>query len=71
MRAGPLRLFARVSGFNEARANGTPFQTNGTRLWRYATGGDWQGAQGASAALRLYGSTGALPADIFQHLKRA
>ena len=41
---GPLRLFVRGSGFNEARANGTPFQQNGTRLWRYATGADWQGA---------------------------
>lgn len=53
---GPLRLFARISGFNEARANGTPFQANGTRIWRYATGGDWQNAQGAAASLRLYGS---------------
>ncbi len=54
---GPLRLFLRGSGMNEARANGTPFQTNGTRLWRYATGGDWNGARGDSALLRLYGST--------------
>jgi len=54
---GPLRLFARGSGFNEARANGTLFQQNGTRLWRYATGADWQGARNASATLRLYGST--------------
>jgi hypothetical protein len=38
--SGPLRLFVRGSGFNEARNNGTPLQTNGTRLWRYATGGD-------------------------------
>ena len=53
----PLRLFVRGSGFNEARANGTPFQQNGTRLWRYATGADWQGARSASATLRLYGST--------------
>ncbi|WP_058187919.1 TonB-dependent receptor [Terracidiphilus gabretensis] len=52
-----LRLFVRGSGFNEARANGTPYQTNGTRLWRYATGGDWQSANGATASLRLYGST--------------
>lgn len=54
---GPLRLFARGSGFNEARANGTPIQTNGTRLWRYATGGDWQGSQGGTVGLRLYGSS--------------
>ncbi len=42
---------------NEARANGTPFQTNGTRLWRYAAGSDWKGASGDAAAVRLYGST--------------
>ncbi len=54
---GPLRVFSRVSGFNEDRANGTPLQKNQTRLWRYALGGDITGAQGASLGLRLYGST--------------
>ncbi len=54
---GPLRLFVRASGFNEARHNGTPDQTNGTRLWRYAAGADWQNSHDASAALRVYGST--------------
>jgi outer membrane receptor protein involved in Fe transport len=54
---GPLRLFLRGSGMNEARSNGTPFQVNGTRLWRYATGADWTSPQGDNAALRLYGST--------------
>jgi outer membrane receptor protein involved in Fe transport len=54
---GPLRLFVRGSVINEARSNGTPFQTNGTRLWRYATGGDWQSTRGDNAVLRLYGST--------------
>ncbi len=54
---GPLRLFVRGSGMNEARANGTPYQANGTRIWRYASGGDWQSASGDSAVLRLYGST--------------
>ena len=54
---GALRLFVRGSGFNEARANGTPYQTNGTRLWRYATGTDWQAPNKAMAALRFYGST--------------
>lgn len=53
---GPLRLFARGNGFNEARANGTPFQTNGTRLWRYAAGSDWQTPTQGTLALRLYGS---------------
>jgi len=54
--AGPLRLFVRGSGFNEARGNGTPFQTNGTRLWRYSTGGDWQGPRNGTLTMRLYGS---------------
>jgi len=54
---GPLRLFVRGSGFNEARNNGTPFQTNGTRIWRYATGGDWQGPHNGSLVSRFYGST--------------
>jgi outer membrane receptor protein involved in Fe transport len=53
---GPLRLFGRFNGFNEARANGTPFQTNGTRLWRYAAGTDWQTPTQGSLALRVYGS---------------
>lgn len=53
---GPLRFFARANAFNEWRHNGTPYQVNGTRLLRYETGGDWQDAQGAAAALRLYGS---------------
>jgi len=54
---GPLRLFMRGSGFNEARNNGTPFQTNGTRLWRYATGGDWQGPRDGALVTRFYGAT--------------
>ena len=54
---GPLRFFVRGSGFNEARDNGTPYQKNGTRLWRYATGSDWQAPHSATATLRLYGST--------------
>lgn len=54
---GGLRVFARANGMNEARSNGTAYQTNGARLWRYATGGDWHGARGEAAALRLYGST--------------
>ena len=53
---GPLRFLLRGSGFNEARDNGTPFQKNGTRLWRYATGADWEAPHNATATLRLYGS---------------
>ncbi len=54
---GPLRLFARTNAYNDARSNGTPDQTNGTRLWRYATGADWQGPHGGSLVSRFYGST--------------
>ena len=54
---GPLRLFVRGSGYNDARSNGTPDQTNGTRLWRYATGADWQGPHDGALVARLYGST--------------
>jgi outer membrane receptor protein involved in Fe transport len=49
------RAFLRGSGFNEARSNGTPLQTNATRLWRYSTGADWTGSSGGSLALRLFG----------------
>ena len=56
--SGPLRLFVRGSGFNEARGNGTPYQTNGTRLWRYATGARLAKRRTERvSALRLYGST--------------
>jgi len=54
---GPLRLFVRSNGFNDARSNGTPDQTNATRLWRYATGGDWQGPKAGTLVMRVYGST--------------
>lgn len=53
---GPLRLFLRSSAFNEWRHNGTPYQINGTRLLRYATGADWKIPRSAALALRLYGS---------------
>lgn len=44
------RLFLRGSGLDESRHNGTPLQTNGTRLWRYAGGVDW-----SNLVVRLYG----------------
>jgi outer membrane receptor protein involved in Fe transport len=40
---------------NEARSNGTPDQTNGTRLWRYLGGAD-ANAGVTHAAVRLFGS---------------
>jgi outer membrane receptor protein involved in Fe transport len=51
-----LKLFARASGFNELRHNGTPYQRNATRLIRYSTGADWQNSRSTALALRLYGS---------------
>jgi outer membrane receptor protein involved in Fe transport len=53
---GPLRLFARASGFEENRHNGTPYQINNTRLWRYALGSDWNGPHEGTLAVRAYGS---------------
>ncbi len=57
---GPLRLFLRGSGMNEARNNGTIVQVNSTRLWRFATGSDWNPAggwlDGSSLVFRAYGS---------------
>ncbi|HEX9201294.1 MAG TPA: TonB-dependent receptor [Acidobacteriaceae bacterium] len=46
---------------NEAHGNGTPIQTNATRLWRYIGGDDWSSSAGpagskASGRVRLFGS---------------
>ena len=50
-----LRGFLVGNVLNEARSNGTPLQTNGTRLWRYVGGADVSGGFGI-AALRFFGS---------------
>jgi len=50
-----VRGFLLGNVLNETRSNGTPLQTNGTRLWRYVGGADASGAFGV-AALRLFGS---------------
>lgn len=47
--------FLRGNVLNESRQNGTPLQTNATRLWRYAGGGGADLAK-THAALRLFGS---------------
>ena len=47
--------FLRGNVLNESRQNGTPLQTNATRLWRYAGGGDADFAE-TNGALRLFGS---------------
>jgi len=47
--------FLRGNVLNESRSNGTPDQTNATRLWRYAAGADDVLRQ-TTLLLRLYGS---------------
>ncbi len=49
-------VFLRGNGYNEARSNGTPVQTNATRLWRYVAGSDFTVAAAGTFALRLYGT---------------
>lgn len=53
------RAFLLGNVLNEARQNGTPLTSNGTRLWRYEGGTDWTpaGARGGSLLLRAFGST--------------
>jgi outer membrane receptor protein involved in Fe transport len=53
---GPLRFFVRSSAFNELRHNGTPYQFNATRLFRYSTGADWSNPRSGQFTLRFYGS---------------
>jgi outer membrane receptor protein involved in Fe transport len=48
-------VFLRGNVLNEARSNGTPLQTNGVRLWRYAAGGDWSEGVGRFL-VRFYGT---------------
>jgi outer membrane receptor protein involved in Fe transport len=53
---GPGSVFLRGNLLNEARSNGTPVTTNGTRIWRYATGGDWSDGGDGRFMLRLHGA---------------
>jgi outer membrane receptor protein involved in Fe transport len=50
------RAFLVGNVLNEARGNGTPEQTNGTRLWRYLAGDDWSSGERLSGRVRLFGS---------------
>ncbi len=52
---GSRSAFLRGNVLSESRANGTPLQTDGTNLWRYAGGGNLTRGEG-TAALRLFGS---------------
>jgi outer membrane receptor protein involved in Fe transport len=49
-------IFLRGNVLNEARSNGTPLQTNGTRIWRYVTGGDWTDREADRFLVRVYGT---------------
>lgn len=51
------RAFLVGNVLNEARNNGTPLQTNATRLWRYLAGDDWSAlSDKLSGRVRLFGS---------------
>ena len=50
------RAFLIGNMLNEARGNGTPLQTNATRLWRYIAGDDWSAGSTATGRVRLFGS---------------
>jgi len=49
-------VFVRGNVLNEARSNGTPLQTNGTRIWRYVGGGDWTDGHADRFLVRMYGT---------------
>jgi outer membrane receptor protein involved in Fe transport len=50
------RAFLLGNMLNEAHGNGTPLQTNATRLWRYIAGDDWSAGPSTTGRLRLFGS---------------
>jgi outer membrane receptor protein involved in Fe transport len=50
------RVFLIGNVLNEARSNGTPLQTNGTRLWRYILGDDWTRSDRVNGRVRVFGS---------------
>jgi outer membrane receptor protein involved in Fe transport len=48
--------FVRGNVLNETRSNGTPLQTNATRIWRYVAGGDWSAGDAGRFLFRVYGT---------------
>jgi outer membrane receptor protein involved in Fe transport len=50
------RAFLIGNVLNEARSNGAPLQTNGTRLWRYILGDDWTANTHTNGRVRVFGS---------------
>ncbi len=53
--AGDGRVFVQGQAYDEARENGTPLQTNDTRIGLLALGLDWSGPGGGRASLRAWG----------------
>jgi outer membrane receptor protein involved in Fe transport len=49
-------VFVLGNVLNEARSNGTPLQTNGTRIWRYVAGSDWSPGDAGRFLIRFYGT---------------
>ena len=49
-------VFVRGNLLNEDRSNGTPLQTNATRIWRYVAGGDWTAGGAGTFLVRFYGT---------------
>lgn len=49
-------VFVRGNLLNEARGNGTPSQTNATRIWTYVAGGDWSPTERQRLVLRASGN---------------
>jgi len=47
--------YLRGNLLNEARGNGTPIQTNGTRLWRYSSGVDWVTKSAGTFSVKIFG----------------
>ena len=56
--------FLRGNVLNESRQNGTPLQTNATRLWRYVGGGDADFAETACGAATVR-VEGGIQAELF------
>lgn len=50
------RAFLTGNVLNERRGNGTPLTWNGTRLWRYLGGDDWNAGSHMNGRVRLFGT---------------
>jgi outer membrane receptor protein involved in Fe transport len=55
--AGQNRVFASAAFYGENRQNGTPLQTNDTRLHQFVIGGDWKSEKFGAFMARTYGGS--------------